>query len=314
LGAVLLFWGWQSGLPLIGAVMGIILESAWLVKVRWDLSDTDFRRILTFCTLFALAATLYVFTATPGIRRGFSRIGPFGGARDGNFQPENVHHIFPLAADVFIFVCRGADIQHPRKNSADGDLDHFALALATRPAARRRPGRPQRECLLPLFHRLPFFRRHPLQRRRRGVFLGQCALIFWALWRFRSRRFGILVWALALAAVLAFGYFGQRGISLLQRYNGGYVARLLAQFMRQWSDPTESITTWARSGIEIVRQNCHPPQDKKQRAAAGISARGQLSRLPSFKTKSWYAGSPRSDFEQNPIPSQTRPDDVDSAV
>src|SRR5476649_2906246 len=62
LGATLLFWGWQSGLLVIGAAMGIILESARLIKVRWDLSDTDFRRILTFCTLFTLAAMLYVFT------------------------------------------------------------------------------------------------------------------------------------------------------------------------------------------------------------------------------------------------------------
>ena len=41
LGAVLLFWGWQSGLLLVGAVMGIVLESACFVKNRWDLSDDD---------------------------------------------------------------------------------------------------------------------------------------------------------------------------------------------------------------------------------------------------------------------------------
>ena len=69
--AALLFWGWQSGLPLVGAALGIVLESAWLIKARWDFSDTDFRRILTFCTLFAFAATLYVFTAAQETGGGF---------------------------------------------------------------------------------------------------------------------------------------------------------------------------------------------------------------------------------------------------
>src|SRR5579859_5885251 len=63
--AVLLFWGWQSGFLIVGTIMGVVLESARFIKVRLELSDTDFRRIVNFCTLFTLATMLYVFTATP---------------------------------------------------------------------------------------------------------------------------------------------------------------------------------------------------------------------------------------------------------
>src|SRR5579862_2494833 len=61
--ATLLFWGWQSGLLLVGAIMGLVLESARYVKARWELSDADFRRILTFCTVLAFATAVYAFTA-----------------------------------------------------------------------------------------------------------------------------------------------------------------------------------------------------------------------------------------------------------
>ena len=46
--AALLFWGWQSGLLLFGAIMGLVLESARFIKARWDLTGEDFRRLWNF--------------------------------------------------------------------------------------------------------------------------------------------------------------------------------------------------------------------------------------------------------------------------
>jgi hypothetical protein len=63
LSTALIFWGWLSGYLIIGAVMGAALESARVIKLRWDLSDTDFRRIVNSCTLLTLATMLYVFSA-----------------------------------------------------------------------------------------------------------------------------------------------------------------------------------------------------------------------------------------------------------
>jgi len=62
LGATLLFWGWQTGFLMAGAVMALVLESSRFVKTRWDLSDEDFHRIWTFCTLLILAAAIFAFT------------------------------------------------------------------------------------------------------------------------------------------------------------------------------------------------------------------------------------------------------------
>src|ERR1700690_876843 len=60
--AALLFWGWQSGFLLVGAVMGIVLESARFVSVRWELDDTDLNRIWSFCFLLNVVLVAYVFT------------------------------------------------------------------------------------------------------------------------------------------------------------------------------------------------------------------------------------------------------------
>ncbi len=35
LGAALLFWGWQAGLPWAGVVMAVLAELASLLKTRW---------------------------------------------------------------------------------------------------------------------------------------------------------------------------------------------------------------------------------------------------------------------------------------
>src|SRR3974390_3263664 len=66
LGAALLFWGWQTGFFVIGAIMAAVLESAHLVKARWEFSDEDFNRTWTFCAVLFLGAAVYTFTASEG--------------------------------------------------------------------------------------------------------------------------------------------------------------------------------------------------------------------------------------------------------
>ena len=69
LGATLLFWGWQTDFLLEGALMGLVIEASRFVKVRWELSDDDFKRIWTFCALLFLAAAVYAFADNGGPER-----------------------------------------------------------------------------------------------------------------------------------------------------------------------------------------------------------------------------------------------------
>ena len=65
--ATLVFWGWQSGWLWSGVAMGVILEAARFLPLRWELTQADFQRIWNFCFLLALAMGIYVFsTNDPG--------------------------------------------------------------------------------------------------------------------------------------------------------------------------------------------------------------------------------------------------------
>src|SRR6476659_1214425 len=66
MGVTLLFWGWQSQLPLAGVLMALVIEGARWVQVRWELNDRDFNRIWTFCTLLLLTVAVYAFTQNEG--------------------------------------------------------------------------------------------------------------------------------------------------------------------------------------------------------------------------------------------------------
>src|ERR1044071_1415157 len=72
LGATLLFWGWQTDFLVPGFIMGVILEASRYIKLRWDLSDDDFKRIWTCCALLFLAAAVCAF-ADSGGPGGFDR-------------------------------------------------------------------------------------------------------------------------------------------------------------------------------------------------------------------------------------------------
>ena len=65
LGVTLLFWGWQTDFLLEGALMGVVLEASRFVKIRWELTDDDFKRIWTFCALLFLAD----LTFRPSVKR-----------------------------------------------------------------------------------------------------------------------------------------------------------------------------------------------------------------------------------------------------
>src|SRR5580692_8358391 len=60
--AVLVFWGWQEGFLLAGAVMGVVLESARFLEMRWEVAEEDFRRIWSFCALLAFALMIFAFS------------------------------------------------------------------------------------------------------------------------------------------------------------------------------------------------------------------------------------------------------------
>src|SRR5689334_4185062 len=66
LGAALVFWGWQTGFLVPGAIMALSLEASRLIRARLEFSDEDLHRIWILCLVVLFAAVFYAFTSNEG--------------------------------------------------------------------------------------------------------------------------------------------------------------------------------------------------------------------------------------------------------
>jgi hypothetical protein len=264
LGATLLFWGWQTGHASAGTAMAAVLEGARLIKARWEFTDEDFRRIWTFCALLLLAAALYAFTAGDGLSgvRGFlQNPSPATERNVGNASARTVSALIRwLPMTFFLFVAAQAF------NSREGvPPETISLILRLRWQRARRLGRPLPAargvdisyayfmlCLIAAsFHGVEDETLLAAGFRSSGgetFFWGLCVLLAWALWSYRSRRYGVVIWASALAAAMLLGYSGQRGIVRLYRLFDNYNVSWFSRAVGGAADPMQSRTALGHIG------------------------------------------------------------------
>jgi hypothetical protein len=299
LGLTLLFWGWQSQLFLPSALLAVLLESSRVFKVRWDFSDDDFARVWTFCTLLLLGAALYAFTTNEGPASiGFL----LGEAVSGNPQAATIASARTAATvlrwlPLIFFPFLLAQAFSTRETVP---LAVISLILQRRWKKAKKSGRP-----IPVGHGFnigyPYFCATLLAASFHAAddntyFWGFCALLTWALWTYRSRRFGITVWLGILLLVAGGGFFGQRGISQLQQYVTNLNPQWLARFMRRSDDAVQSRTAIGSIGsiklsgrivvrVEPAEPNQVPPYLRE--ASYRI-----------FNGRNWHSGSSREDFQQ----------------
>jgi hypothetical protein len=300
LAAALLFWGWQTGFLVAGAVMAVVLEGARWSKARWEFSDTDFSRIWTFCSLVFLAAAVYAFTASGGP-------GDFGGLfRNPNLVAQRnaatagartaAALIRWLPMIFFLFVAAQAF------SSRDGvPLETISLILGIRWRKARKLGQPlpaTRSVNLSYpYLVLCLFAASIHAGEGAGFFWGLSPLLAWALWPQRSRRFSVAVWAAALAVVIALGYFGQRGIGQLQRYLENFNPQWFSRFSHRGFDPMQSQTALGEVGrIKTSGKIVIRLEPKVGSAPAYL----REASYRTFKGRTWYAAASEKDFESIP--------------
>lgn len=254
LGAALLFWGWQSGLLIVGIIMAGVLESARFIKVRWEFSDDDLSRIWTFCSLLVLAAVVYAFTSNDG-PASFSNFfqNPTGGARAGaGVSTARTSAALFRWLPMLFFLFVAAQTYNTRETFP---LAAISMILRRRWRKAKERGEPT-PADRPVAIGYPYFATCLLAAgvheagtdRFNSFFWGVCVLLAYGLWAQRSRRFNFLIWAGALALAIGLAFAGQRGVGqllgLVQNLNVQWLARL----MRQSSDAEQSRTALGRVG------------------------------------------------------------------
>ncbi len=248
MGATLLFWGWQTGSTaffIAGAVMGAILESSRLFKTRWEFSDDEFGRVWTFCNVLFVAAVIFAFNDNGGpsglseLFENFSAASEHTASNAGAMTVDAVIRWLPMIFFLFIL----AQTFSP----ADGvPLEAVFLYLRSRLKRARKRGQavpPTRrfDASYPFFALCLFSAAgHTVE--GNSFYFGLAALVSWALWPVRSRRYSLPIWIGALVVAIVAGFFGQRLFGQLSRLAEEYDPQLLSYLMRSSADPKKSWT------------------------------------------------------------------------
>ena len=296
LGVTLLFWGWQTDFLWEGVLMGLVLEASRFVKLRWDLSDDDFKRIWTFCALLFLAAAVYAF-ADNGGPEGFGRF--FGGPNVASEREAGSASAKTAAAlirwlPMIFFLFMSAQAFSARQEIP---LHTISLILQRRWKIAKKLGRPLPgskgvDVAYPYFA-VCLFAASVHRNRNNSFFWGLCLLLAWVLWVRRPRRFGVAVWLGALALAIASGYAGARSIGYVQRYleslNVQLVSRLLS---RSRTDPLKSQTQIG----EIGRFETSPQILIWLRPISGeFPTYLREASYRAFRSPTWFANQSRND-------------------
>lgn len=290
--ATLLFWGWQSGLLIVGASLGVVLESARFIRARFDLADEDFRRIWNLCTLLTLALAVVVFTTN-------EESGGLSGLASGptmrNASTATVHTATTLLRwlpmTLFLFVAA-------QKFSESGTIPLSAISLTFRRRRKRGEAATERavDVSYPYFMVCLFSAGFHANAGTHTYFFGEVVLLAWALWPLRSRRFGLPAWLGALVLVAALGYAGTRGIGLLATVTQNFDARLLSWMLRPKTDASKSMTSLGRIGRLKLSPRIVIRLEPKNGSPAPTYLREASYRNYHSPNQTWQAGKEGNEF------------------
>lgn len=314
IGATLLFWGWQTGqtgLLMVGAVMALILESARLIKVRWEFTHDEFARVLTFCNLLLLASIILAFHDNGGL----STISQL--FEDTNSTSErNAGNISQMTADVlfrwlpmiyFLFIAAQA------YSATDGvPLEDVFFLLRTRRKRARKKGQPvpparRFDVSYPYFA-LCLFSAAGHAAQDNHFYYGFCGLLAWALWPQRSRRFALPVWLGIMAAAVWLGYFGKISFGQLSHLAEEYDPQIISWLMHPL-DPKKTTTDIGDvgrlqlSGKIVIRlqplEGARPPAYLREATYRYLQT-VQMNDYPGFRHRhtelEWEAGNTNNNF------------------
>lgn len=191
LGMTLIFWGWQTSHPVLGIIIALLLEGSHLIKMRWDLSSSDFNRISDLCSLIFVGMFIYFYVSRNSARAALVM-----------FQWVPVALLPLMLAQVYggserievsalFLLFRKKKVRKEADNPFAMNLSYpyFALCVLSASAANLQG---------------PWF--YP------GLFI----LAGWALFSVRSKRFPLTLWVSLLLLTGAAGYLGHHALHDLQ--------------------------------------------------------------------------------------------------
>jgi transglutaminase-like putative cysteine protease len=222
-GAALLFWGWQTGLLAVAAVLALGLEASRVISLRWDLSAEDQNRVADLSTVLFLGLAVYLVVTV-----GFTRAAML------------TLEWLPLSLLPLLTV---------QAYGSAGAVSITALFWSRRKGrAKENASGPRTVELSYAYFALCVLSAGTVTARTPAFYAGVCALGAWALWSTRGPAFSRGTWIAALAMVAALGWAGHVALHELQKVVERVTTELFGDARPPDTDPYRSHTSIGRIG------------------------------------------------------------------
>jgi transglutaminase-like putative cysteine protease len=216
MGGALLFWGWENGLLIWGALLAVVLESSRLGRARWEFSNTDLNRISDLCWALVTGTGLLLYSTEENRLLFIFRLVqwlPVCFAPLMLAQAYGNRTSMPLS--VFWWLLRRSPDSPAAGKSYNISYCYFGFCLLATSASTE---------WTPLFYP------------------GVTLLVALALTSARPRRVSLAAWVVLLALAATTGQFGNKGLRSMQDSMERVLGTWLADFFRPSADAKECPT------------------------------------------------------------------------
>jgi len=187
IGAVLLFWGWQTETLWFAVPMAFLLEIHHLIKTRWEFPEASFYRISELTTALIFIFGIYWISKN---------------TTDGLFE---LLRWFPVLLFLLILIQTYSTLQ---------SIPITALFMSLRKIpSNELIGSPYINISYPYLVICLVSASTP---KNSTFFYGLAFFTMWGLFYWRSQRFSLMSWIFLLSFAIGFGFVGQLGLSNLQ--------------------------------------------------------------------------------------------------
>jgi hypothetical protein len=259
IGAALILWGWHTNLLPFALLMVPVIEGARYTKSRWMLSLSDFSRISDICTLILLGIAVYVLFT----------------------HPRAIIMLTVKWLPVITFPLLAA-----QEYSTSEKIDIRAFLMLTRKMTLN-PDYP----VVAINFSYPYFvlcliAAASANNRTYNFYVCLILLAIWALLKYRSKRYHLVLWFFLVLMAGAAGYIGHIGLNQLQ----GTLMNWTSDFFLSDSNPNYSSTAIGKIG-EVKHSNRIVYRvEVKGKIPKKILMREASYNQYFFSSSKWFAG------------------------
>jgi len=218
LGSVVLFWGWQVQTLWIAVLLSFILESAHLVKTRFELMPSDFNKFVDISTVLLAGTVVVALTmeAETAIRV--------------------ILKWLPLV--FFPIICA-------QEFSSKGKIDARSFFLMARKKLKFRFYKTKEIDMSYIYSLICILSAGTANTKGHLYYSFAVFFFIWALWQVRSKRTPFYIWLLCMVSAAVLGYIGHKGI---RKTSLSFSRMMMEYYADYYSDPFKTATAMGEIG------------------------------------------------------------------